>query len=298
MEHSHQHSTGYGSDYGSAFKIGIILNVLYIAIEIVAGLKANSMALIADAGHNFSDVLVLSFSWLAITVSKRKPTARFTYGFRRSTILVALLNTMLLIAAVVIILVEAVGRLKAPGKVDSGVVIYIASAGIIINGITAWLFMKDQRHDLNIRSAFIHFVGDALVSVGVVVSGILITITGLSVIDPIVTFAIVAVILYSSYRILIDSVNLALDAVPENIDIESVRSYLGNLPHVTGVHDLHIWALSTTDSAMTVHLSTDTPTDSEYISCIQRYLEAKFGIGHSTIQIEYGEYPDGCKNCN
>lgn len=296
MEHSHTETKITG--YGNAFRIGIVLNLLYIAIELISGFKANSMALIADAGHNFSDVIALIISWIAIYVAGKKPTLRFTYGFRRSTILSALLNTMILIGAVIVIFIETVKRLGNLQNVNSWTMIITAAAGIVINGITAWLFMKGQKQDLNIRSAFIHFVGDALVSLGVVVSGIAIRLTGLNILDPIVTFVIVAVILYTTYKLLIDSINLVLDAVPENIDIEAVRGYLEGLPHVTDVHDLHVWALSTTDSAMTVHLVTDTPTDAEYISCIQGYLDAKFGIGHSTIQVEYGGYPDGCKNCN
>jgi cobalt-zinc-cadmium efflux system protein len=297
MEHLHKPSASAAYP-GNAFLIGILLNIIYIIIEVYAGIRANSMALIADAGHNFSDVLVLTFSWVAIAVSMRKPTMKFTYGFRRSTILAALLNTTLLIVAVIIIVIETIKRFSNPAGVESTIVILTASVGIVINGLTAWLFMKGQQNDLNIRSAFIHFIADALVSVGVVASGIVISITGIFWIDPAVTLLIVAVILYSSYRLLINSVNLALDAVPENIDIIAVRQYLERLPGVTGVHDLHIWALSTSDSAMTVHLMTNAPTSTEFISCIQKYVEVKFGIGHSTIQIEYGEYPEGCADCN
>jgi cobalt-zinc-cadmium efflux system protein len=296
MEHSHSYNSI--NSLGKAFKISISLNIIYIIIEVIAGIRSNSMALVADAGHNFSDVLVLAFSWVAVALSQRKPTMKFTYGFRRSTILVALFNTIFLISAVVFIIWETIGRLKYPAEVKSLTVIITASAGIIVNGITAWLFMKDQDHDLNIRSAFIHFIADALVSFGVVAAGIIIAITHITWIDSIVSLIIVAVILYSSYKLLINSVNLALDAVPENIDINGVSEYLKNLPEVSDIHDLHIWALSTTDAALTVHLKTKTVTDVNFIGRIQHQLNERFGVGHSTIQVEFGNNPEECNNCN
>ena len=296
MEHSHSYNST--NNLGKAFKIGISLNVIYIIIEVFAGIRANSMALIADAGHNFSDVLVLAFSWIAIALSQRKPTMKFTYGFRRSTILVALFNTLFLIAAVVFIIWETIGRIKHPTEIKSLTVIFTATAGIIINGITAWLFLKDQGHDLNIRSAFIHFIADALVSLGVVVAGIIMVFTRVVWIDSAVSLIIVTVILYSSYKLLINSVNLALDAVPENIDAGKVGEYLRSLPEVSDIHDLHIWALSTSEAALTVHLETKKETDVSFISAIQHELGKRFGIGHSTIQIEYGEFSSECNNCN
>jgi len=296
MEHSHSYNST--NSLSKAFKIGISLNIIYIIIEVIAGIRSNSMALVADAGHNFSDVLVLVFSWVAVALSQRKPTMKFTYGFRRSTILVALFNTLFLIAAVVFIIWETIGRFKHPTEIKSLTVIFTATAGIIINGITAWLFMKNQQHDLNIRSAFIHFIADALVSLGVVVAGIIMVFTGVVWIDSAVSLIIVAVILYSSYKLLINSVNLALDAVPENIDISEVKEYLKSLPEVYDIHDLHIWALSTTEAALTVHLKTKTVTDVNFIGRIQNQLNERFGIGHCTIQVEFGNSPEGCNNCN
>jgi cobalt-zinc-cadmium efflux system protein len=296
MEHSHSYDSP--DNLGKAFKIGISLNIIYIIIEVISGIRSNSMALVADAGHNFSDVMVLAFSWVAIVLSQRKPTMRFTYGFRRSTILVALLNTIFLISAVVFIIWETIGRLKHPAEVKSLTVIITASAGIIVNGITAWLFMKDQEHDLNIRSAFLHFVADTLVSLGVVVAGIIMVFTRVVWIDSVVSLIIVGVILYSSYKLLINSVNLALDAVPENIDINSVSEFLKSLPEVSDIHDLHIWALSTTEAALTVHLKTKTVTDVNFIGRIQHQLNERFGVGHSTIQVEFGNNPEECNNCN
>ncbi|MBN2632118.1 MAG: cation transporter [Bacteroidales bacterium] len=296
MSNYHQHNEG--TKIGTAFRTGIILNIIFIVLEIVYGIISNSMALVSDAGHNFSDVLALVFSWVAIRLSQKKPTLKFTYGFRRSTILTAILNTILLIAASGIILWEAIKRISHPQTVDSGTVILVASAGILVNGITAWLFQKERKGDMNIRSAFLHFVADTLVSAGVAVSGIIIMLTGINWIDSAVSLIIIAVILYSSYRLLIDSVSLALDAVPDNIDIEAVRNYLTGLDGIVGIHDLHIWALSTRETALTVHLVTKQVTDNALISGIQSELKNRFNIQHSTIQIEFGNQPELCNDCN
>jgi cobalt-zinc-cadmium efflux system protein len=286
MEHSH--SNNRAISLGNAFKVAITINIIFITVEALSGFFSNSMALIADAGHNLSDVLALVFSWIAVILSRRQPTLKFTYGFRRSTILIALLNTILLLAAVAFIIYGTVQRLNNPMKIDAKNVMIVAAIGIAVNAFTAWLFMKEKKRDLNIRSAFIHFVADALVSLGVVVAGIVMALTGIQWIDSLVSFAIIAVILYSSYNLLIDSVNLALDAVPENIKIEEVREYLSKLPDVSGVHDLHIWALGTTDAALTVHLTTSVQTGINFITVIQKELGIRFNIGHSTIQVEYG----------
>jgi cobalt-zinc-cadmium efflux system protein len=291
----HNHSTDSKIKLNNAFKTGITINIIFIIAEGLAGYLSNSNALMADAGHNLSDVLTLTFSWIAIILSQRKPTLKFTYGFRRSTILIALLNTILLLVAVGFIIYETMLRLHHPLKINTNSVVIVAAIGIGVNAFTAWLFMKGREKDLNIRSAFIHFVADALVSLGVVVAGILIALTGIQWIDSLVSFAIIAVILYGSYNLLIDSVNLALDAVPENIKIEHVHDYLANLPEVTGVHDLHIWSLGTTDTALTVHLTTSQQTDVSFISSIQHSLHDQFEIEHSTIQIEYGGMED-CGN--
>jgi cobalt-zinc-cadmium efflux system protein len=290
MEHNHSHNSDIS--LGNAFKLGIAINLIFVTIEALFGYFSNSMALVADAGHNLSDVLALSFSWLAIKLSQRKPTLKFTYGFRRSTILIALLNTIFLLAAVVFIVYETIDRLKNTAEIDAESVMIVASVGIAVNAFTAWLFLKDKNHDLNVRSAFTHFVADAMVSLGVVVAGVIVAFTGILWVDSLVSFIIVAVILYSIYHLLIDSVNLALDAVPENINIEEVREFLNKLPEVTGVHDLHIWALSTTDAALTVHLSTCEQTGLSFITSIQNQLHEKFSIGHATIQIEFGSKED------
>lgn len=293
MEHSHTNVNSI--NLSNAFKIGITINIVFIIAEGITGYLSHSMALMADAGHNLSDVLTLLFSWIAITLSQKQPTLKFTYGFRRSTILAALLNTILLIVAVGFILYETIVRLSHPLTINAGSVIIVASIGIGINGFTAWLFMKDRNHDLNVRSAFLHFAADALVSLGVVAAGLIMKFTGIQWVDSAVSFIIIAVILYGSYKLLIDSVNLALDAVPENIKIEHVLEYLKNLPEVAGVHDLHIWSLGTTNAALTVHLTTRVPTNVNFISAIQHHLHEQFEIEHSTIQIEYGNMDD-CGN--
>jgi cobalt-zinc-cadmium efflux system protein len=290
-EHSHNHNI----KISNAFKIGITINTLFVIAEALSGYFSNSMALMADAGHNLSDVLALVFSWIAIILSQRQPTLKFTYGFRRSTILIALLNTILLLVAVGFIIYETVIRLNKPMQINANSMVIVAAIGIGVNAFTAWLFMKEKKNDLNIRSAFVHFVADALVSLGVVVAGILMTFTGIQWIDSVVSFSIIAVILYSSYNLLIDSVNLALDAVPDNIKIEQVRDYLSGLKEVAGVHDLHIWSLGTTDAALTVHLTTCEPTNVNFISLIQHHLHEQFNIEHSTIQIEFGGMED-CGN--
>jgi cobalt-zinc-cadmium efflux system protein len=278
-------------------KIGIVINTVFVMVEAFYGLVSNSAALLADAGHNFGDVLALGFSLFAVRLSQRKPTSKFTYGFRRSTILVALLNTIILLAAVVLIFLETLERLRNPLEIKANSVIVVAAIGIVVNGFTAWLFAKGEKHDLNIRSAFLHFFADALVSLGVVTAGIVIALTGFYPIDAFVSFIIIAVILYGSYHLLMDAVNLALDAVPRNINIHAIRQYLESLTEVADVHDLHIWALSTTDAALTVHLVTNTITDTGFVTSIQHHLHTQFSIEHSTIQVEFGNGQPCKTNC-
>jgi len=296
LEYNHQH---IDNEYlGNAFKIGITINVIFIVLEVIFGLLSNSMALVSDAGHNFSDVIALIFSWLAIMLSQRKPTSKFTYGFRRSTILAAILNTVLLLVAVGFLLWETIQRIGKPVIINSKNIIIIAIIAIFVNGFTAWLFHKNKKHDLNIRSAFVHFIADTLVSLGVVISGVIMYFTGFTWLDTAVSFIIIAVILISLYKLLVDSVSLALDAVPENIDIEAVRQYLNNISEVNSIHDLHIWALSTSAAALTVHLETNTQTDVDFLSKIQHELDSRFKIEHSTIQVEYGKAKGECNDCN
>jgi cobalt-zinc-cadmium efflux system protein len=292
--HNHNHNHNYSFNLGTAFKTGIIINAVFIIAETILGFFSNSITLLADAGHNLSDLLALGFSWIAVFLSQQKPTLKFTYGFRRSTILIALVNTILLLGAIGFIIYLNIDRWHKPEPVNAKNVMIIAAIGVAVNAFTAWLFNKDRKHDLNIRSTFAHFITDALVSAGVVISGILIILTGHQWIDSLVSLLIVLFILYIAYHLLIDSVNLALDAVPENINIEEVREFLRKLPEVSDIHDLHIWALSTSDAALTVHLSTKEPTDYSFISSVRRKLQGRFNIDHSTIQVEYG----GTGDCN
>jgi cobalt-zinc-cadmium efflux system protein len=286
MSHHHAH---HQHNIGNAFKIGILINVIFIAVEIYYGFFSNSVALLADAGHNFSDVIALSFSWFAIIIARRKPDMRYTYGLRRSTILAAIVNTLLLLAAVIYILLEAIVHLKSGTGIQSRSMIVVAGIGIFVNGFTAWLFMENKEHDLNIKSAFFHFIADTLVSLGVVIAGIAILFTNYYWIDPLVSLIVAIFILYSSYGLLRDSVNLALDGVPRNIDITAVHCYLAGLNNVKSIHDLHVWGLSTSETALTVHMVTNEIADNNFIPSITKHLHDNFRIGHCTIQVEQSD---------
>lgn len=275
--------------YGRAFAVGVGLNLTFVAVEVVFGLAAGSLALIADAGHNLSDVLGLLLAWGASVLARRLPTARHTYGLRRTTVLAALLNGVLLLIAVGGIGWEAVRRFSEPAPVRATVVIVVAVVGIVINTITALLFAAGRKGDLNIRGAFLHMAADAGVSAGVVAAGLGMVATGWSWLDPAVSLAIVAVILWGTWGLLRDSVNLALDAVPEGIEPEAVEAYLGELPGISSVHDLHIWGMSTTDVALTAHLVKPALEDDDaLIASASLELRQRFGIDHATIQLERG----------
>jgi cobalt-zinc-cadmium efflux system protein len=295
MTHQHSHD---GHRINNAFKIGILINLIFISTEVFYGYLSNSVALIADAGHNFSDVVALSFSWLAIIVSHRKPTLRYTYGFRRATILAAILNTIVLVTAIALITWEAISRFKITSIVKGNTIVLVACAGIIVNGITAWLFFNGKDHDLNIKSAFLHFLTDTLVSFGVVIAGIIITFSGMYWIDPLISLLIVGFILYNSYGVLTDSINLSLDAVPKNIDLNAISDYFLSYDHVTSIHDLHVWALSTSETALTVHIVSDNGLGENFISAAQIFLADNFKIKHSTIQVEKSELTTCQNNCN
>ncbi|AGY54554.1 Zinc transporter zitB [Bacteroidales bacterium CF] len=301
MAHSHEHSHGNAGEnnYSRAFALGIGLNIAFVAVEIIYGLIANSSALLADAGHNASDVLGLVFAWTASRLATIKPKGKYTYGLRKTTILVSILNALLLFGAVTAIGWDAVAKLYDPEPVAGTPVMIVAAIGVVINTLTALLFMKGQKEDLNIKGAFLHMAADAGVSLGVVVAGLLINITGLQWIDPITSFLIIAVILWGTWNLFTDSVDLALDAVPKQIDVDKVRDFLLSQKGVQNVHDLHIWAMSTTKVALSVHIITSVQTDSSFIKEIQQSLHEKFNIGHTTIQIEFGSVlKDCCTNCN
>lgn len=282
--HDHDHGP---ANYNRAFAIGVALNAGYIILEVVFGLLAGSLALLADAGHNLSDVLGLLLSWSAHYFAQSQPTRRRTYGLRRTTILAALGNALLLLVAIGAIVWESIHRLMQPSSAAGATIIAVAAAGVVINGITAWLFVAGRKGDLNIRSAFLHMAADAGVSLGVVAAGIAIQLTGLLWIDPVVSLAIAVVIAIGTWSLLRDSSALAIDAVPRDINPDKVREYLAQLPGVHGVHHLHIWPMSTTETALTAHLvKPDAEIDDDLLCEIDRGLYDRFGIEHATIQLE------------
>ncbi|MGD9615305.1 MAG: cation diffusion facilitator family transporter [Alphaproteobacteria bacterium] len=294
--HAHRHSHDHRhTNYDRAFAIGIGLNLTYIAAEAAAGLLAGSLALLADAGHNLSDVLGLALAWGAAVLARRRPTHRFTYGLRSSSILAALANAIILLVVTGGLAWEAIFRFTNPAPVEGAVMAWVAGIGILVNGATALLFLRGSERDLNIRGAFLHMMADALVSAGVVVSGVAIMLTGLWRIDPIVTLLVCAVIVYGTWGLMKEAIGLALDAVPEGIDPAAVRAHLASLPGVAAIHDLHIWGMSTTETALTCHLVMPQghPGDA-VLTRIARDLEQCFGIHHATIQIELGDSAEMC----
>jgi cobalt-zinc-cadmium efflux system protein len=285
--HSHAHLP---KDFGTMFAIATALNLGLVAIQVFYGVIAHSVALLADAGHNFGDALGLVIAWGAHVLSRLNPTARFTYGFRSVSILAALLNSVVLLVVTGAIAWEAVGRFFAPGEVAGLTVMIVATVGIAINGLSAWLLMSSQGDDLNIRGAFLHLVGDAAVSAGVVIAGGAILLTGWNWLDPAVSIVISALIVWGTWGLLREAINRCLDAVPSDIEPEAVAEYLRNFPGVEAVHDLHIWAMSTTETALTCHLVMPKghPGD-EFLRQLDHQLHHKFRIAHPTIQIELGD---------
>ena len=292
MSHNHSHAN---RNYNNAFAIGITLNVLFVGVEAGFGIYSDSLALIADAGHNLSDVLSLTLAWGASALATLAATETRTYGFRKLTIMASLASALILLLALGGITWEALGRFLTPAPVEGPIVIAVASLGVLINTATALLFFSGQKHDLNIRGAFLHMAADAAVSLGVVVAGVLIMTRGWFWIDPVISLFITAVILAGTWNLLRDSINLAIDAVPEGIDISGIRDYLAGLEHVSGFHDLHVWAMSTTEAALTVHLLvTDDTEGNAILQKVQRHLHDHFGIEHTTVQIER---PDSQYEC-
>lgn len=293
MAHEHSHAP---KNFDRAFAIGITLNVGFVAVEVVFGLFSNSLALLADAGHNLSDVLGLLLAWGASILVRKKPTQRHTYGLRRASVLAALINAIILLLAVGAIAWEAILRFGQPEAVESGTVILVASIGVLINGVTAWLFISGKKQDVNIRGAYLHMAADAAISLGVVVTAIAMYFTGWLWLDPVVSLAIAVVIGVSTWGLLSESLNLALDAVPVNIQPEKVEDYLASLPGIKEVHDLHIWALSSTEVALTVHLvKPDAIIDDALLEQINKDLLEKFSIQHTTVQFEFGDPSHPCQ---
>lgn len=290
--HGHAHAP---ATFNGAFAIGVTLNVIFVITEVVYGMSAHSLALISDAGHNFSDVVGLLLAWAAIRLGQSRPTARRTYGYRRSSILAALTNAAMLLLVTGAVTWEAIRRLQHPEPVVATTIMWVASAGIAINGITAMMFFSGRAHDVNIRGAFMHMASDALVALGVVIAGFAIRATGRLWIDPVVSVAIGVIITAGTWGLLKESLNLAMDAVPSHIEPAHVEAFLAEVPGVTAVHDLHIWGMSTTETAMTVHLVTpDASLDDGRLASISASMKERFTIDHCTIQLEHGDEAHPC----
>lgn len=296
--HGHGHAHGHGAgghhhlptDFGRAFAIGTILNIGFVIVEGAAGFWFDSVALLADAGHNLSDVLGLLIAWGGMELAKRPATPRFTYGLGASTILAALANALVLLMAVGAILLETIQRLGSPRAIDGWPVVWVALAGIVVNVATALLFARGRHGDVNIRGAYLHMAADAAVSAGVVIAGLAMLWTGATWIDPLVSLIVVAIILIGTWGLLSESVLLALQAVPRGIDAAAVEAVLAAQPGVVRVHDLHIWPMSTTQTALTAHLVVpDGHPGDAFLAALGERLEHDFGIGHATVQIETGD---------
>ena len=286
--HGHHHSHAAPADFGRAFAIGIALNLGFVGVEVAYGLIANSVALLADAGHNLSDVAGLAVAWAATILARRRPSARFTYGMRGSSILAALFNAVMLLVAIGAVAWESVQRLLDPQPVAALTVMAVAAAGIAVNGVTAWLFSRGG--DLNVRAAFAHMLSDAIVSAGVVVAGGVILLTGFTWLDPVVSLVIAAVIVAGTWGLLRESVAMALQGVPPGVELDTVTARLAALPGVAQVHHVHIWPTSTTETALTAHLLCPAghPGDA-FLASASHMLEHDFAIHHATLQIEMVE---------
>ncbi|MDB5680471.1 MAG: cation transporter [Sphingomonas bacterium] len=291
-KHGHKHGHGHGGHshgpltFDRAFAIGITLNILFVVIEFGTGFIAQSVALMADAGHNLSDVLGLCVAWAGATLARRGPSKRFTYGLKGSTILAALLNALLLLMAMGAIVFEAVQRIGQPASVKGMVVVVVAAIGILVNAATAWLFARGQKSDINLRGAYLHMAADATVSAGVMLAGLAIWWTGAAWIDPVTSIVVSILIFWQTWGLLRETVEMSLNAVPRAIDFDQVEAALKALPGVGATHDLHIWPMSTTETVLTAHLVMATAPGDSFLTDAQAMLHNRFGIGHATIQIE------------
>lgn len=296
--HGSQHGHGHATNMGNAFAVAVVLNVVFVVAEVIAGLHTGSMALLADAGHNLSDVLSLLLAWAANVLAARPASQRFTYGLKSSSILAAIANATLLWVAVGAILVETIRRFADPAPVSGTAMMIVAGIGIAVNGLSALLFVKGSKSDLNLRAAFVHLMADAAVSAGVVIAGLLVAFTGMVVIDPITSLVITLVIGWSSWGLLRDSLRMGMLAVPERLDIGDIRRFLERQPGVARIHDLHVWPMSTTETALTAHLVMPAghPGD-EFLRRLADDLQHEFSIGHPTIQIETDLYAPCALEC-
>ena len=287
MSHSHVHEHNHTlTSLNSIFIVCIIINLLFVIIEAGAGFIFNSLGLLSDAGHNLSDVFSLLLSLFAFRMSKHRSTEHFTYGYKKSTVLVSLLNAIILLIAVGAIIIESIYKLKQPEQVSGAAVSWTAGIGILVNGVTAWLLMKNQKHDLNVRGAFLHMAMDTLVSVGVVISGIIIMLTGFVLIDTFISLVIALLILASTWKLLKESLFLSLDAVPEGIDIQEAGKHIAQVPGVESFHHFHVWAMSTTENAATIHIVLKDLSQMEEVKHAVKEELREHGIHHSTVECE------------
>lgn len=277
------------SSLNRAFIVGIVLNLLFVGVEAAVGLWYGSLGLLSDAGHNLSDVASLLLALLAFRLAQVHSTPRFTYGYKKSTVLVSLLNSVILLIAVGVIVAECIGRIRHPAPLEGGAIAWTAGVGVVINAFTAWLFLKDKDRDLNVKGAYLHMAADALVSVGVLVSGLVISWTGWSIVDPLVGLAVAVVIVVSVWSLTRDSLRLSLDGVPRGIELEEVERAMRGVEGVAAVHHIHIWAISTTENALTAHVVL---RDAACMAGVKRALKEtlrRLGIGHATLEFESGD---------
>ena len=285
--HHHDHGGHAPQSFGAAFAIGIALNTAFVIVEVLIGLRSDSMALVADGVHNFADVISLVLAWVGYWFQSRKPSGRFTYGYGAVSIQSAVINAFLLVGGVTLILWESIARLRHPEEVPGGTLMVVAGIGILINGATALLFMKGSKGDVNIRGAFIHMAADAGVSLGVVIAGGVVLLTGWTIVDPLVGIAIAVMILLSSWELLTESLNLALHAAPKSVDLKALQTWLRSQPGVVGIHDLHVWPLSTNKTALSAHVEISGIGDTDaLLHELSHELHEHFDIEHATIQTE------------
>ena len=305
--HGHKHKHGHGHGHGGhnhgpltfdrAFAIGITLNILFVVVEFGLGFIAHSVALMADAGHNLSDVFGLCVAWGGATLARRGPSKRFTYGLKASTILAALINALLLMMAMGAVVFEAVTRIGDPAPVKGAVVVVVAAAGILVNAASAWLFARGQKSDINLRGAYLHMAADATVSAGVMLAGVVIWFTGVEWIDPVVSIIVSAIIFWQTWGLLRETIEMSLNAVPRGIDYDEVKAALAAMPGVSATHDLHIWPMSTTETVLTAHLVMTEETGPAFLGNAAAMLQKRFGIAHTTIQVERAADADCGTDC-
>ena len=301
-EHGHHHAhhhehVGQLTSLNGIFIFSIVINLLFVGIEALVGLLENSLSLLSDAGHNLSDVFSLLLVLVAFQLAKVKSNKFFTYGYKKSTVLISLLNAIILLVAVGAIVIESIHKFYEPAEINGAAVSWTAGVGILINGLTAFLLMKGQKNDLNVRGAFLHMAADTLVSVGVVISGFIITFTGWTVVDPIVSLVIAFVILVSTWQLLSGSLRLSLDGIPEGVSLDQVEKALEDNEHVQDVHHVHVWAISTTDNALTAHIVVDSIDQMEQVKHAVRHQLQDLGIGHSTLEFETADTECSCHQC-